>query len=92
MSCQSCGTKRKVFDTFYSLVFGWWGMPWGLLITPLQVLRNLVGLLRKPDPSVPSAALEKMVRLRMAEEILRARREQANSPAFQRTAFDSARG
>jgi hypothetical protein len=29
--------------TLVSLVFGWWGLPWGMIYTPLVVLTNLRG-------------------------------------------------
>lgn len=29
--------------TMLSLLFGWWGLPWGLIYTPLVVMTNLVG-------------------------------------------------
>jgi hypothetical protein len=64
--CQGCGTKRKVGDTVFSVVLGWWGFPWGFLVTPMQVIRNVWGVVNQPDPSTPSPALEQMLRLEMA--------------------------
>ncbi len=29
--------------TFVSLVFGWWGIPWGIIYTPLTLITNLSG-------------------------------------------------
>ncbi|MDQ3037926.1 MAG: hypothetical protein M3Y87_36360 [Myxococcota bacterium] len=29
--------------TLISVVFGWWGFPWGLLYTPMAVVENLSG-------------------------------------------------
>lgn len=29
--------------TLLSLVFGWWGFPWGLIYTPMVVVQNLGG-------------------------------------------------
>ena len=29
--------------TTLSLLLGWWGLPWGLIYTPLVVMTNLVG-------------------------------------------------
>lgn len=67
VSCGSCGTKRKLGDALFSLLLGWWGFPWGLLATPVQIGRNLIGIARKPAPEQPSPALEQMVRLNMAQ-------------------------
>ena len=71
ISCRSCGVKSQVGGAFFSLVLGWWGFPWGLLLTPIQVGRNVFGLLRPPEPSKPSAQLEKIVRMTMAAQAAR---------------------
>ncbi len=34
---------------------GWWGVPWGLMITPVVLLRNLTGGIAEPPPSVEVA-------------------------------------
>ena len=68
--CQACGTRAKLMDSAFCLVCGWWGIPWGLLMTPVQIGRNLYGLARQPDPSQPSAALENAVRLHIAAQTL----------------------
>ncbi len=64
--CHGCGRKSKLVGTVSSLVLGWWGFPFGLLITPVQVLRNLGGLMSSPDPLRPSDQLEKLVRMDLA--------------------------
>jgi len=67
ISCRSCATRRKLADTFSSLLLGWWGIPWGLVMTPIQVARNLVGLLRPEGRlKAPSPQLERAVRLQLA--------------------------
>ncbi len=66
LSCSPCAKKRQILDLLLSLTLGWWGFPWGLLVTPLQVCRNLIGLLsRETIVSHPSPALEHFVRLRL---------------------------
>jgi len=37
-----------------SLVFGWWGIPWGLLWTPFSILRNLRGGIDVTQSIVPA--------------------------------------
>jgi hypothetical protein len=66
--CRSCGTKRELGDAAFSLVLGWWGVPWGLIMTPVQVVRNLSGVFGGPDPARPSAQLEKFVRMTLAAQ------------------------
>ncbi len=68
--CRGCGVKRKLLDSVFSFSLGWWGFPWGLLVTPVQVVRNIAGLFFAPDPSRPSPALEKLLRLRLAAAAL----------------------
>ena len=65
--CQSCGRTKYLKSGVFSLLLGWWGFPFGFVITPLQVCRNLGGLLGigAPDPGSPSPALDRMVRLRL---------------------------
>jgi len=68
--CRSCGIKSQLGDAAFSLLLGWWGFPWGLIFTPIQVVRNMVGLARGVDPSKPSAQLEKIVRLTTASQLI----------------------
>ena len=75
--CRGCGIKAKVWDTVLSGVFGWWGFPWGLVFTPVQIGRNIWGLLSSPDPTTPSDQLVKNVRLGLAAHAVEASRQQA---------------
>ena len=66
ISCRRCGIKSQVQGLLISLVAGWWGFPWGLIFTPVQIVRNLGGLFNGPEPMKPSAQLEKLVRMNVA--------------------------
>lgn len=68
--CRSCGVKGQALDALFSLVLGWWGFPWGFIITPVQVGRNIVGMFSAPDPDNPSPRLEKSVRIAIASQAL----------------------
>lgn len=70
MCCRSCGVSRQVRATLISLVAGWWGIPWGLVLTPVQIVRNILAILRPPDPLRPSEQLERQVRLSVGANIL----------------------
>ena len=70
ISCRSCGIKQQLGDFFFSLLCGWWGIPWGLIMTPVQLVRNLVGVLRAPDAMQPSERLLSHVRVMLAEQAL----------------------
>lgn len=82
VSCTPCGKKAKLTGTLGSLFLGWWGFPWGLLITPIQIGRNLWGLARSPSSFVPSPQLEKIVRLSLAAQLHEAQRSAATPPAL----------
>jgi len=68
IACRSCGRKEQFKHAIYSFVLGWWGFPFGLVVTPVQVIRNVCGMigLSGPDPSTPSPALARAVRLSLA--------------------------
>ena len=72
MSCRRCGIRSKIRDVFFSLFLGWWGFPWGLIMTPVQIVRNLAGLASNPDPTRPSDALTSMVKANLAAKYLAA--------------------
>lgn len=73
VSCRACGLKSQAAASAFSLILGWWGFPWGLIFTPVQVGRNLYGMASPPDPTRPSALLEKIVRMTMASNAMQAR-------------------
>jgi len=66
VSCRSCARKSQLANIGFSLLFGWWGFPWGLCLTPVQIVRNSMGLVRGPDDGQPSQQLGKLVRLGLA--------------------------
>ncbi len=68
--CRSCGNKFRIKGLIYSLFLGWWGVPWGVVMTPLQIVRNLTGLLHPADNNTPSADLIRIVRIGLASQSL----------------------
>lgn len=67
LCCQSCGRNKQLGAAAASLLLGWWGFPWGLIMTPIQLTKNVKGLLGGgPDPSTPSADLRRLVRATIA--------------------------
>ncbi|OGV45902.1 MAG: hypothetical protein A2X46_06920 [Lentisphaerae bacterium GWF2_57_35] len=56
----------SIEEKLLCLFFGWWGFPWGLIMTPIQLGRNVFGLFTSPDPTRPSAALTSIVRANLA--------------------------
>jgi hypothetical protein len=67
LSCKSCGSKKQVGAIFFSGLAGWWGFPWGLIMTPVQLVRNANELLSK-NVNAPSADLERVIRLQLGAQ------------------------
>ena len=66
VSCRPCGRRAQSSAVLKCLLLGWWGIPFGLLMTPIQIARNLHGLFSPPDPRHPSAALKRHVQTQVA--------------------------
>jgi hypothetical protein len=79
VSCRSCAAKRQFGGAARSFFLGWWGLPWGLILTPVQITRNFVGLTRGPDPSRASAGLRKLVLVTIGSQMI-ARQKAAKTP------------
>jgi hypothetical protein len=73
--CRSCATKKQILSTVGSALFGWWGFPWGLIVTPVQIGRNIVAMCKGADRR-PSEQLRKLISLNIASHVLA---EQQNS-------------
>lgn len=73
ISCRSCGTKAQLGDAAFSLFLGWWGFPWGLIMTPVQITRNIIGLSSRRRSDTPSAELGRMVSMDMAARLIERR-------------------
>jgi len=91
ISCRPCGVKSQIGSALTSLLFGWWGFPWGLIFTPVQVTRNIIGIVSAPNTMRPSLMLEKFVRLHIAEKLVAQNQAMPSAgPLPQRSAFFSA--
>jgi hypothetical protein len=55
--CRKCGRVEQIKASLFSLVLGWWGFPWGFLVTPVQIIRNSIELFGGPSDSKPSENL-----------------------------------
>ncbi len=80
ISCKSCGIKSQFAQMFISLLFGWWGFPWGLIMTPVQIIRNVVEMMGGPSPLRPSDKLRFLLRLNMAQIYLDKLKEERKEP------------
>ena len=63
-----------------SLAAGWWCFPWGLIITPVQVVRIVSAMAGGSDDLRPSPMLEKTVRLMIASQLVGESRRRTPPP------------
>lgn len=70
ISCRACGNKARAFSAFASMLVGWWGFPWGLIMTPIQIGRNITGMFGRTDTG-PSPQLDRMIRLLLAARFVK---------------------
>jgi len=68
--CRSCGTKAQIGDAIFSLALGWWGFPWGLIMTPVQIVRNAIAMGSRRQIDTPSVELERLLSIKMAAYLL----------------------
>jgi len=67
LCCRTCHVKALLGNSAITLLAGWWGFPWGLIATPLQLIRNVVGLCSGGDRPEPSEKLLAAVRSMLAQ-------------------------
>lgn len=68
--CRKCATGAQAKGIATSLILGWWGFPWGLIITPVQIAKNIGGMMFGPDPAKPTPELEKLIKINLAEQLI----------------------
>jgi len=67
LSCHACGNKMRLRESLLTLVLGWWGFPWGLIYTPVQIGKNISAMSAAPSTG-PSADLVYSARKMLAKE------------------------
>lgn len=70
LCCVSCARKSQLMALFGSVVAGWWGFPWGILMTPVYVVKNVAALVKSPPGLEPSPALIEFVSTQLAAEAI----------------------
>ena len=66
ISCRSCGIQAQLRGILFSMTLGWWGLPWGIFMTPVQIVRNLLALVFPPSARVASQRLREVVRISLS--------------------------
>ena len=74
--CRSCATKSQAGGALFSAVLGWWGFPWGIVLTPVQIARNIMGMC-SGESSQPSADLRRLVQAILGARMLQAGAQQS---------------
>ena len=69
ISCRSCGRKRQALDALYSFFLGWWGIPWGLVMTPVQIGKNITGMFAGRSENEPSQELQQATGMIIASQM-----------------------
>jgi hypothetical protein len=80
LCCRNCARRAQSWATIRSLLLGIWG-PFGLVLTPVQILRNVSGMIGGPPPYAPSAPLFQLIRRATAEQIIEHASARSRSPA-----------
>ncbi|MDA1053085.1 MAG: hypothetical protein O3C40_21745 [Planctomycetota bacterium] len=68
LGCRSCGLTHQLKSFAICLFGGWWGFPWGLIGTPIQLIRNLAAAYRGV-PAEPSAELRQLALAELGAEL-----------------------
>ncbi|OOG61563.1 hypothetical protein B0E46_16510 [Rhodanobacter sp. B04] len=55
--CRKCGVRENWNALGFCIGLGWWGIPAGILITPYQIVRNLLAIASRSERAAPSKAL-----------------------------------
>jgi hypothetical protein len=76
--CHRCAIKSNIGNGLFSLFFGWWGFPAGIIVTPIQIIRNIIAIFKIPDPSKPSKKLETMLLLEMGAKVMEEKQKEKN--------------
>ena len=60
LCCSSCGKKSQMASLFLALVLGWWGLE-GIYMTPVTIIKNIVGMTKNSDVEGPSENLREII-------------------------------
>jgi hypothetical protein len=69
LSCVRCGRRRIRRAMAFTALCGWWGFPFGLVVTPWQLFNGAKALSKARDSSTPSDQLQQMVKLEVASSL-----------------------
>jgi hypothetical protein len=67
--CRSCARSEQLKSLGFSTLLGWWGFPFGLIVTPIQIVRNLAALAGGADPGKASQRMQNILKLNLARRL-----------------------
>lgn len=76
--CKGCASQKALNAIALTLVTGWWGIPHGLVTTPIQIARNIGTMRRQVVTGQPSTQMRSVVGKMLAVEY--AERQAAQQP------------
>lgn len=71
LCCARCGTAAIRRGLITTALFGWWGIPFGIVMTPWQLYNGVKSLANRPNPSEPSMELTRRIRIEIARAMVR---------------------
>lgn len=70
LSCEMCANKENRTSSIYSFFVGWWGIPWGIIMTPIQIARNIREILSRQSSNSNSPLFERAIKVDLARQLL----------------------
>jgi hypothetical protein len=68
MCCAKCALKSQALDTLGTATLGWWGIPFGVIGTPVGIVMNLAHMGVTLRRKKPSKRLREFARDRLARQ------------------------
>ncbi|MDP0490315.1 MAG: hypothetical protein Q7Q71_04610, partial [Verrucomicrobiota bacterium JB023] len=69
ISCKKCAVKRQIGAVLFCGTLGWWGFPWGVIGTPVQIIRNFCAMVANPKAGQPSPLLLNHVKVTVGQKL-----------------------
>jgi hypothetical protein len=70
ISCKKCARRTQLTSAVFSALLGWWGFPTGIIMTPVQIYRNVSALSRYSVHTDTSPQFVKLTKLELAHQLM----------------------
>jgi hypothetical protein len=68
--CRKCGVRLQLKSMVFSFFLGWWGLPAGFLVTPIQIGKNIYHIFCPPSKLHPSEDLIELTTLDISHQYI----------------------